>query len=303
MKKFIYFLIGIFILSFLSLGFFYLKSVNIPILEPKGLIAQKELDLIYFALILALFVVIPVFSLLIIFLIRYREGNKKSSLRYNPNLSGSKVLESIWWVIPTIIILILSIVTWQSSYQLDPFKPISSNLKPLNIEVVALDWRWLFIYPDQNIASINFLEIPIDRPISFYITSDAPMNSFWIPQLAGQIYAMPGMSTQLHIEGNTIGEYNGRSANISGNGFSKMNFKVMVSSNSNFSNFINHTAKLKNNLSLAVYNKLSQPSLDSNYQFYSSVAPNLYNYVVEKYMSPNYVYNSSNISNMGGMKN
>ncbi len=303
MKKFIYFLIGIFILSFLSLGYFYLKSVNIPILEPKGLIAQKELDLIYFALILALFVVIPVFSLLIIFLIRYREGNKKSSLRYNPSLSGSKVLESIWWVIPTIIILILSIVTWQSSYQLDPFKPISSNLKPLNIEVVALDWRWLFIYPDQNIASINFLEIPIDRPISFYITSDAPMNSFWIPQLAGQIYAMPGMSTQLHIEGNTIGEYNGWSANISGNGFSKMNFKVMVSSNSNFSNFINHIAKLKNNLSLAVYNKLSQPSLDSNYQFYSSVAPNLYNYVVEKYMSPNYVYNSSNISNMGGMKN
>ncbi len=135
-------------------------------------------------------------------------------------------IELVWWAIPFAIVIALSGITWTSSHDLDPYKPIISATPPITIEVVALDWKWLFIYPQQGIATVNMVEFPAQTPINFVITADAPMNSLWIPQLAGQIYAMPGMSTQLHLESFSVGTYDGSSANLSGAGFSGMKFKA-----------------------------------------------------------------------------
>ena len=263
----------------------YFSSVNIPILEPKGIIAQKEYDLIVFALALSLVVIIPVFFLLFFFAYRYRENNHKH-VKYSPDLRGNKFLEVIWWVIPTVIILILSVITWQSSHALDPYKAIASTKKPVQIEVVALDWRWLFIYPKYNVASINLMDIPNNTPISLRLTSDAPMNSFWVPALAGQIYAMPGMSTELHLMANYYGNFYGSSANISGNGFAKMNFIVRSNSVLKYNMWIANLKKSKNTLSLVDYNKLSKPSLNSSVTYFSKVNKNLYEDIIMKYMAP-----------------
>jgi cytochrome o ubiquinol oxidase subunit 2 len=202
----------------------YLKTVNIEVFNPKGSIAEKQRNLIIFASLLSLLVIIPVYILTFTFLFKYRETNKKA--RYTPDWDHNRIYETIWWGIPIAVILLLSIVTWNSTHALDPYKPLSSSEKPLDIQVVALQWKWLFIYPEQNVATVNYVQIPVNRPVTFTITSDAPMNSLWIPQLGGQIYAMSGMSTQLHLIANHAGSYNGSSANISGEGFAGMRFKV-----------------------------------------------------------------------------
>src|SRR5690606_21377611 len=129
----------------------------------------------------------------------YRASNKKAT--YNPNWSHNTTLEIIWWTIPCIIIVVLAIITWISTHRLDPYRPldVETNKKPIVIEAIALDWKWLFIYPEQNIATNNYVQFPVDVPITFKITSDAPMNAFIIPSLAGQIYAMEGMQTKMHL--------------------------------------------------------------------------------------------------------
>ena len=175
-----------------------------------------------FAALLSLVVVIPVFAMTIYIVWRYRESNQKA--KYSPDWDHNSKVETIWWLIPTLLIVVLSVVTWNSSHSLDPFKPIKSSVKPLRVQVIALQWKWLFIYPEQGVASTNILELPVDRPINFEVTADAPMNSFWIPQLGGQIYAMAGMSTQLHLMASEAGTYAGASANLSGKGFAKMKF-------------------------------------------------------------------------------
>ena len=283
-QKIRYYLVALFLLITLVAAAIYLSRVNIPLLETKGLIANKEAHLIEFATLLSLVVVIPVFVLLFSFAYKYREGNKTA--QYDPKLSGSRTLETLWWIIPSIIILILSIVTWDSSHALDPYKPLSSKNKAVVIDVIALDWKWLFIYPDQNIASINQIDIPINTPISFNITSDAPMNSFWVPALSGQIYAMPGMSTQLNLEANKVGSYDGLSANISGNGFAGMRFKVLATSYTKYVDWVNNAKKSPNKLSFSTYNVLLKPSENSPVFYYSGVAKNLYYNEVSKYMSP-----------------
>ena len=177
----------------LALAAWYIHRTNIPVLEPRGTIAAHEKHLMLITVLLAGIVVLPVFGMLFAFAWRYREGNARKA-KYSPELAGNRAAETVWWLIPSIIILILSVVAWNSSHALDPYEPIASNVKPLNVEVVAMDWKWLFIYPDQRVASVNSLEIPVNTPVNFTITADAPMNSFWIPQLGGQIYAMPGMN-------------------------------------------------------------------------------------------------------------
>ncbi len=283
-QKIRYYLVALLLLTILVAAIIYLSSVNIPLLEPKGLIANKEAHLIEFAALLSLVVVVPVFILLFSFAYKYREGSKTA--QYDPKLSGSRTLETLWWIIPGIIILILSIVTWNSSHALDPYKPLNSKNKAVIIDVIALDWKWLFIYPNQNVASINQIDIPINTPIRFNITSNAPMNSFWVPALSGQIYAMPGMSTQLNLEANNIGSYDGLSANISGNGFAGMRFKVLATSYTKYLAWINSIKESPNKLSFSTYNLLLKPSENNPVFYYSGVAKNLYYYEVSKYMSP-----------------
>jgi cytochrome o ubiquinol oxidase subunit 2 len=260
----------------------YLRSVNVEVLNPKGTIAHKQRDLIIFAASLSLFVVIPVYTLAFTFMIKYKETNKNAT--YAPEWDGDKRLESIWWGIPITLILILSIVTWNSSHALDPFKPLNSTAKPLEVEVVALQWKWLFIYPEQHVATVNYAQIPIDRPVNFTITSDAPMNSFWIPQLGGQIYAMSGMSTQLHLMATEVGSYNGSSANISGAGFAGMTFKMNATNQSEFDNWVTWAHQSQDFLNTESYAILAQPSENNWPATYAPVDPGLYDTIIAKYM-------------------
>ena len=175
----------------------YITTNNIPVLNPKGLIALQQKELIIVCFFLMCLVVIPVFIMMPLFSMKYREGNKKA--KYTPDWGHSTLAEIIWWGVPLIIIVILGVITWKSTHALNPYKQIVNGKKPIAIQVVALDWKWLFIYPDQGIATVNYMQFPEKTPMNFAITSDAPMNSFWIPQLGGQIYAMPAMTTKLSL--------------------------------------------------------------------------------------------------------
>jgi cytochrome o ubiquinol oxidase subunit 2 len=283
-KKYRFILLGIGIAAFLAVAGVYLAHTNIPVLEPRGIIADKERSLIVFALLLSLVVVIPVYTLLFVFAWRYREGNTKA--RYSPNLAGSRKLETLWWLIPSLLILILSMVTWRSSHELDPYKPLVSSVAAINVQVVALDWKWLFIYPQQHIASVNLLEFPVGTPVNFEITSDAPMNSFWIPQLGGQIYAMPGMSTQLHLMASSTGDFRGSSANISGDGFAGMDFTARAASEGSFNDWVQTVQDSPQSLSQQRYDQLARASENNAIAYYSAPANNLYDTIVLKYMVP-----------------
>jgi len=175
----------------------YLHGHSIAVLNPQGFIANKERGLIVTITLLMLIVVIPVFALTFAIAWKYREGN--TAARYSPEWDHNRWVEAVWWAVPLVLITVISMISWSSSHELDPFRPLRSANPPITIQVVALQWKWLFIYPDQNIATVNFVQFPANTPVDFQITSDAPMNSFWIPQLGGQIYAMAGMSTQLHL--------------------------------------------------------------------------------------------------------
>ncbi len=266
---------------------FYLASVNIPVLEPKGVIADKEFRLLMSVVILMSVVALPVFGLLAYIVWKYSDKNKITK-KYSPDWESNKLLEGTWWAIPTVLIVILSVITWNATYALNPYNPIASNNKTLNVEVIALDWKWLFIYPSLNIASVNNLMMPLNTPVHFYLTADAPMNSFWIPQLSGQIYAMPGMQTQLYIMANQVGEYNGWSANISGIGFAGMMFKANVVSSQKFMAWASTTVRHAPALTMTKYNQLIKPSLYVPSHFYSHPAANIFALTIDKYMQPNY---------------
>jgi cytochrome o ubiquinol oxidase subunit 2 len=225
---------------------------------------------------------------------RYREGNKKA--KYSPNLTGNRPAEALWWFIPSVLIVILSIVTWRATHELDPYKPLASNVPAINVQVVALDWKWLFIYPQQHIASVNLLEFPVGTPLNFEITSDAPMNSFWIPQLGGQIYAMPGMSTQLHLMASSKGDFAGSSANISGAGFAGMDFTARATSQGSFNDWVQTVQDSPQSLSQQMYDQLARASENNPVAYYSAPANNLYNSVVDKYLEPSSELNNGDQS-------
>ena len=274
------------LIGFILLGvcIHYLQHTNIPVLEPKGPVGIKERNLIFFGLGLSLVVVIPVYALLFSFAWRYRESNK--SAKYSPDLDGSRIAETIWWLIPAVLIGILSVVAWNSSHQLDPYKPLASKNPTMTIQVVAMDWKWLFIYPQQHIASVNLVQFPTNTPVDFEITSDSVMNSFWIPQLGGQIYAMPGMSTNLNLMANQQGDYRGLSANISGAGFAGMNFVARSSSDQSFNSWVSALQEAHSRLSLPAYNQLDQPSQNNPVSYYTSPQTGLYGTILAKYNGP-----------------
>ncbi|HEY1835251.1 MAG TPA: ubiquinol oxidase subunit II [Candidatus Saccharimonadales bacterium] len=278
--------LGLIVLALLVVVARYLHRTNIPILEPRGTIGDKERNLIIFTFLLGLAVIIPVFIMTIVITVKYREGNTKSKVKYMPDWDRHRVAEVAWWGIPILIISILSVVTWVSTYALNPFKPLVSSVKPITVEVVSLDWKWLFIYPQQNIATVNFFQIPVNTPVDFEITSDSVMNSFWIPQLGGQIYSMPGMSTELHLMATSAGSYKGSSANISGSGFAGMTFVAKASSRADFNSWAQSVKHSPNQLTQAAYNKLAKSSKNNPVAYYSSVANNLYDTIVMKYMMP-----------------
>lgn len=262
----------------------FLYDADIAVLNPKGLIALKEKRLIVTSTLLMLIVVIPVFILMFFFMWKYKASNTKA--KYSPDWGDSWLAEAIWWGVPFIIIFILSVMTWESSHELDPFKPLDMKEKPVRIQVVALQWKWLFIYPEEGIATVNFVQFPERTPINFEITADAPMNSFWIPQLGSQIYAMPGMKTKLHLIADEVGSYRGSSANLSGKGFAGMQFIAKSSSAADFAQWVESVKHASPPLNREEYDKLALPSENNPETSYLLQDENLYDQIVMKFMMP-----------------
>ncbi|NGX50441.1 MAG: Cytochrome bo(3) ubiquinol oxidase subunit 2 [Chlamydiae bacterium] len=262
----------------------YLSSRSVPVLEPKGVIAVQERELLITASLLMLIVVIPVFILTWLIAWRYRESNEKS--KHSPDWEHNSVAECCWWGIPLIIVIILAIITWKTSHTLNPFRPIVTGKKPIEIQVVALEWKWLFIYPEYGIATVNFVQFPEKTPLNFEITADAPMNSFWIPQLGGQIYAMPSMRMKLHLLANEVGDYRGSSSNFSGKGFAGMTFIARASSDEEFEQWIERVRDSQNLLTFEKYNQLVEPTSYDPVATYRLEQLDLFERILEKYSPP-----------------
>lgn len=262
----------------------FLGTHEIAVLHPKGMIGLKQRDLLFTAARLMLIVVIPAYLLTIAFAWIYREKNEKA--KYTPDWSHSHLAETIWWGIPFVIIIFLGIITWRTTHELSPFKPIETGKRPLSIQAVALQWKWLFIYPEQGIATVNFVQFPEQTPLAFEITADAPMNSFWIPQLGGQIYAMPAMRTKLHLIADQAGDFRGRSANLSGEGFAGMFFTARASSEKEFADWVSSVKSSGKGLDWQEYEQLVRPSSYDSAKFYKLSQEDLFDQILMQYMAP-----------------
>src|SRR5471032_3564976 len=270
-----------------------LAGCNTVVLNPSGDIAIQQGNLIVISTLLMLLIIVPVIALTLLFAWRYRKNN--TAAKYEPDLDDSTRLELIIWGAPLLIIIVLGLLTWISTHTLDPYRPLTridanrpipASTKPMIVEVVALDWKWLFIYPEQGIATVNELVTPVNVPVRFKITASSVMNSFYIPALAGQIYAMPGMQTTLNAVMNQSGVYDGFSANYSGAGFSHMRFKYHGVSTGDFDSWV---AKAKaeaqaggKTLDRANYLTLEKPSQSDPIRHYGAIDPALYDAILNR---------------------
>lgn len=275
------FILGVLIMQPLSVYHF---REHIAVLFPKGIIGIEQRNLLLIIQAIMLLVIIPVYIFTFIFSWKYRSSNPKGV--YDPDLVDNKLAEVLWWGIPCLLTLAIAVLTWIKTFELDPYKPINSDKKPLTIQVVALQWKWLFIYPEEQIAAVNFLQFPKETPLHFEITADAPMNSFWIPHLGGQIYAMPKMKTELNLIADTEGDFRGSSANISGVGFSGMHFIARSSSEEDYQSWVETAKQSKEQLGTDVYNTLASPSMDNPVVTYKLAEQDLFNQIIMKYMHP-----------------
>lgn len=268
---------------------FVLSGCDLIVMNPFGDIAKQQASLIVTATVLMLLIIVPVIVITLWFAWQYRASNVSAT--YDPEWDHSTKLELLIWGAPLLIIIALGTVTWISTHKLDPYRPleridevrpIAAGVKPLVVEVVALDWKWMFIYPEQGIATINELAAPVDRPIQFKITSSNVMNAFYVPALAGMIYAMPGMETKLHAVINKAGVYQGMSANYSGGGFSSMRFKFHGLSDADFDAWVASNKQAAPVLDRALYLKLEQPSAKEAVQRFGRVDPALFDAVLNR---------------------
>lgn len=261
-----------------------LSGCDMALMNPKGQIGLEQRSLILTALGLMLLVVVPAIVMAVVFAIKYRASNTQAT--YSPNWSHSSKVELVVWTVPILIIIFLALLTWKSTHALDPSKPIASDAKPITIQVVAMDWKWLFIYPEQGIATVNQIAFPTNVPVRFEITSNSVMNSFFIPRLGGQIYAMAGMNATLHLIANETGSYDGISSNFSGRGFSGMKFKAIATPDQQ--GFNDWVAKVKASpetlTTMDAYEQLAAPSEFNPVEYFSSVKPDLYHAVIDKFM-------------------
>jgi cytochrome o ubiquinol oxidase subunit 2 len=252
------------------------------LLDPQGSVGAQEKTLILLALGVMLLVVIPVIALTLVFAWRYRETNTQAT--YAPRWAHSTGIEVVVWSIPCLIVAFLSVLIWNTTHVLDPYRPLDSAVKPVNVDVVALNWKWLFIYPDYGIATVNRLEIPANTPINFKLTSDSIMNSFFIPQLGSQVYAMAGMQTQLHLIADAPGIYEGRSSAFSGPGFSDMHFDTVATYPEAFAAWVRTAKASSAHLDDATYTSLAQPSSKTPVMVYGDVVSGLFDSIVAQFM-------------------
>ena len=254
---------------------------DIVLFDPKGPIGESERFLIIAAIVLMLIVVIPVFIMGFWFSRRYRASNTKAT--YKPKWDRSGKIDLAVWLVPIAIVIALGWLAWTRTHQLDPYKPIDTGVKPINIEAVSLDWKWLFIYPDYNIATVNEIAFPAKVPLSFKITSDTVMTSFFIPQLGSQIYAMAGMQTRLHLLADEPGVYTGQNQQFSGAGYADMFFKAIASSQEEFEAWLKKAKQSPDKLDLDRYEELRKQSFGYPVTYFSSVSSDLFDHIIRRY--------------------
>ena len=266
------------LLAVVLIGVATLAGCTDGVLDPKGPVALAERQILLNALGIMLAIVIPVILAILAVAFWFRASNLRAS--YLPDFEYSGRLELLVWSIPAMTVLLVGGVAWVGAHDLDPRKPISSSVKPVIVQVVSLDWKWLFIYPEQGVASVNHLTVPVGTPISFELTSSTVMNSFFVPQLAGQIYTMSGMVTRLHLQADHPGTYPGLSAMFSGDGFADMRFMVDAVPNDKFAQWVSQTRETGPVLNTQSYKDLTRPSQAIAPFTYRAVAPDLFSGVV-----------------------
>ncbi|MBY0237977.1 MAG: ubiquinol oxidase subunit II [Burkholderiaceae bacterium] len=267
----------------------WLSGCNTVVMKPSGDIAAQQANLVVVSTLLMLLIIVPVIALTLFFAWRYRASN--TSAKYDPDWDHSTKLELVIWGAPLLIIIVLGLLTWISTHKLDPYRPldridehraIAPGVKPMEVQVVALDWKWLFIYPDLGIASVNELATPVDVPVRYKITASTVMNAFYIPAKAGMIYAMPSMQTELNAVINKAGVYDGFSANYSGAGFSGMRFKFHGLSQADFDAWVAKVKASGNTLDRTVYQALEKPSEKEPVRHFAGVTDGLYDAILNR---------------------
>ncbi|QFG36537.1 cytochrome ba3 quinol oxidase subunit 2 [Paracoccus pantotrophus] len=270
-----------------------LAACKAEVLAPAGDVAARQRDLLVISTLLMLLIIVPVMVLTVIFARRYRERNKDAD--YRPDWDHSTKLEFVIWAAPLLIIITLGALTWVGTHLLDPYRPLdrisadrplTEAHEPLPVQVVAMDWKWLFIYPEQGIASVNELAVPVDRPVAFTLTSTSVMNAFYIPAMAGMIYAMPGMETKLNGVFNHPGEYKGIASHYSGHGFSGMHFKAHATDEAGFDAWVEKARATGGTLDRPRYLELEAPSENVPPMSFAEVDPQLFQRIVNMCVEP-----------------
>jgi cytochrome o ubiquinol oxidase subunit 2 len=260
-----------------------LASCREGVLDPQGPVGKAERVILYDSTAIMLAVVIPIVVLTLVFAWWFRAGNTQA--RYRPDWEYSGRIEMIIWSIPALIILFLGGIAWTGSHDLDPRVPLSESTAPLEIEVISLDWRWLFIYPHEGIASLNRLVVPAGVPLRFRLTSTTVMNSFFVPQLGSQIYTMPNMVTRLNLQADQPGTFEGLSAQFSGDGFSEMRFDLVSTEANAFKEWVNTTKTQGGVLDARTFDELVKPAKADGTQTYAQVSEGLFDSVSSGHMA------------------
>jgi len=270
-----------------------LGGCDLVVMNPSGDVARQQADLILWSVFLMLLIIVPVMILTVVFAVKYRASNTESE--YKPDWDHSTRIELVIWSAPLLIIIALGALTWLTTHQLDPYrpldriapgKPIPADQKPLEIQVVSLDWKWLFIYPEQGVATVNELVLPADRQVRFRLTSSSVMNTFYVPAMAGMIYTMPGMETKLHAVMNRVGTFEGISANYSGAGFSDMRFPTLSVDGAGFDQWVAKTKANGGSLDAAQYLTLEKPSEKVPAMHFGAIEAGLFDRIVQMCVKP-----------------
>lgn len=264
---------------------FLLSSCNRGILDPIGPVASAEKQILINSTAIMLAIILPTMIATIAFAFWFRRGNSKAT--YRPDWEYSGAIEMVVWAIPILTIMLLGGITWIGSHDLDPSKPLKSNVPAVRVDVVSLDWKWLFIYPDQGIATVNQLVVPAGTPVSFRLTSATVWNVFWVPQMGTMIYTMPRMATRLNLQADKQGSFNGLSGHFSGDGFPGMEFKVHSLPPAQFASWAQGARSSGQVLDGRGYAELSKPSSYVKPMIYGAVAPGLFDAIIANRAPPN----------------